>query len=340
MYMKIRIVGHEGQPNFPFGEDGPWRDFANEIESAGHQIVTSDYGVKIDALIANSHNESAIREANKAEVALSRRFLIIWEPRVVDNFPYTKRSCEAYGFLYSPSVMWATKLNSNNFNWPQSELYGVDHSDFAWNRRINRAVLIQANKFSVTRNEQYSLRRKLLVLNEKTHKTIDLYGYSWNISRIYDFKKTAIAFLRTPKYLFSPHSLKKLGHKYISYKGPVDNKFKLINSYRLAIVIENSPDYVSEKLFDAIIGGAIAIYVGPSLITFGIPNDAAIQIKNEASLINEKIGEILNMPFSEQIEIAKNQRKLIVSVYDEWNNRRVLKNLAHEIVYKLEKNPL
>lgn len=338
--MRIRIVGHEGQPNFPFGEDGPWRDFANEIESAGHQIVTSDYGVKIDALIANSHNESAIREANKAEVALSRRFLIIWEPRVVENFPYTKRACKAYGFLYAPSVMWATKLNSNNFNWPQSELYWVDYSDFAWGRRINRAVLIQANKFSVTRNEQYSLRRKLLVLNENTHKTIDLYGYSWNTSRLYDIKKTVIAFFRTPKYLFSLPSLNKLGHKYVSYKGPVDNKFELINSYRLAIVIENSPDYVSEKLFDAIIGGAIVIYVGPSLSTFGIPNDAAIQIKNEASLINEKIGEILNLPFSEQIEIAKNQRNLIASVYDEWNNRRVLKNLAHEIAFKLEKNLL
>jgi hypothetical protein len=335
--MRIRIVGHEGQPNFPFGVEGPWRDFANEIEASGHEIVESNFGDDVDALVANSHNIEAINESITADVPLNRRILLIWEPRVVDNFPYTKKRSEFYGLVYAPSVLWARKLESLNFKWPQTDFSDYNLSIQNWKKRKNKAVIVQANKFSLTRNEQYSTRRAVLVLDEKLQRNIELYGHSWNLGRLFDFKKSIIAFIRTPKSLISFAGFKHIGYKYSSYRGPIENKYELISGYKVAIVIENSPDYVSEKLFDAIFSGAIAIYVGPSLATFGIPKDTAIQIENDAASINNKVQEILELTPQIQFEIACNQRDNISQVANEWNNRIVLKGLAQNIVLNLEK---
>jgi hypothetical protein len=41
-------------------------------------------------------------------------------------------------------------------------------------------------------------------------------------------------------------------------------------------VIENSGEYMSEKLFDSLFAGTFPIYVGPNPVDFGIPEFVAI----------------------------------------------------------------
>ena len=88
--MKIRIVGHEGQPVFPFGESGPWKEFANIFFSSGHEIVEDSFDSQVDVLISNRHSTRALKEADSNFVPKARRFLILWEPKIVDESSYRK----------------------------------------------------------------------------------------------------------------------------------------------------------------------------------------------------------------------------------------------------------
>jgi hypothetical protein len=58
--------------------------------------------------------------------------------------------------------------------------------------------------------------------------------------------------------------------------GMVDEKAEAFRLAPSSIVIENSGDYVSEKLVDAVCAGVVPIYVGPPLERFQIPSDVAV----------------------------------------------------------------
>jgi hypothetical protein len=57
----------------------------------------------------------------------------------------------------------------------------------------------------------------------------------------------------------------------------------------MSIVIENSSDYVSEKIFDSFSAGCIPIYVGPDLNEYEIPRNLYIQAEPSESGVKEGI---------------------------------------------------
>jgi hypothetical protein len=64
--------------------------------------------------------------------------------------------------------------------------------------------------------------------------------------------------------------------------GIVDDKQAVLADAEFAVVIENSANYVSEKLFDAMFAGCVPLYVGPPLSSVGIPDDVAVQLGGAA----------------------------------------------------------
>jgi hypothetical protein len=74
-----------------------------------------------------------------------------------------------------------------------------------------------------------------------------------------------------------------------SYKGPAEDKLATLSSYNYSVVIENSLDYMSEKLFDCLFAGVFPIYVGPDPREFGIPEFAAIHSKPNIESVLESI---------------------------------------------------
>jgi hypothetical protein len=60
--------------------------------------------------------------------------------------------------------------------------------------------------------------------------------------------------------------------------GYIPNKASAFGLSPISIVVENSSDYVSEKVVDALVHGVAPIYIGPQLSSFGIPDDVAIQV--------------------------------------------------------------
>jgi hypothetical protein len=333
--MRIRLVGHSGEPVMNVGTDGPWWEFVKKLENCGHEIVTSDYGSKVDVLIANSHSKDAISECKKNHLPKNKMFFILWEPKSIDYKRHSRRILDNYGTIWSPSIEWAPNSNTKYFNWPQLKLNEQTETLKIWSGRKNKASMVLANKFSATKGELYSLRRETILVT-CGYESMDLYGDKWNLNKAYDYRNYIGNFLRTPFNLLSLKSATNLGKIHKNYKGHSENKTQTTQKYRIVVVLENSLDYISEKLFDAFDAGAIVIYVGPDISSYNIPKKSAIEVKAGAEQINLKIMEIQALPIEKQFEIMREQQKNILSISEFWYCSYVLKKLAADICEELK----
>lgn len=330
--MKIRITGQAGEENFPFRNSGPWELFEQEILSQGHQICSSGFKERADAVIANSYTRKLTSYMNKMNIPIERRTLVVWEPFIVDSKNYKIKNTKQFGQIYAPSVVWADKLSGKSFKWPQDEI--LDTNCFSnWSNRKNIAIMIQGNKFSASRGELYSIRRK--TIKTFAPDEMNLFGTNWNKGLVFDFYKWLSSATATPVKNFSAKSIVGIGSNYENYQGSVSNKSNTLQQYRIALVIENSLDFVSEKLFDALRSGCIVIYVGPKLDLFGIPKGAAFEVAAKPEEIWRKFLFLEGLSTSEQLSIAKSQREALASVAENWKNVQILPNLAHEILKNL-----
>lgn len=331
--MKIRVIGHGGEPKFPFGTSGPWKEFERVFLSRGHQICGPDMMESADALISNSYNQSVGTYLENHRISKDRSILVLWEPYVVETIRYKKEVLSRFGHTFAPSIDWAEKVGATAFNWPQDEI-PVGDVFSNWRERQNRAVMVQGNKFSARRGELYSLRRKVII--NLGIRYLDLFGTNWNKGINFDWWHWSRSVLNSNMNEVDIKSAFGIGKKYKNYLGAAENKNKALSMYKIAIVIENSADFVSEKLFDAVRAGCVTVYVGPSLEKYGIPNSSAIQVAPNVEAISSTVKQLLEISEECLEDIALNQRNNLLKISQGWNNSTVLANLAKEMVDILE----
>jgi hypothetical protein len=331
--MKIRVIGHGGEPRFPFGTSGPWNEFEKVVIARGHSICTPDMTEKADALIANSYSKSIGNHLKKSQIPKNKRILVLWEPYVVETIRYKKENISQFGSIFAPSIDWAEEVKANSFKWPQDEI--PDHNVFdSWNSRINRAVMVQGNKFSAKKGELYSLRRRVIV--NLGDEALDLYGTNWNKGVIFDIRKWIRSGITSRMSEVEIGSIYGIGEKYNNYFGTTVDKNETLSRYKIAIIIENSGDFVSEKLFDSIRAGCVSVYVGPDLERYGIPKASAIQVDAKHEVVSNIVRSLLEESDEELEKIARNQRASLMKVSQDWNNTLVLSKLASDMVDILE----
>jgi hypothetical protein len=73
--------------------------------------------------------------------------------------------------------------------------------------------------------------------------------------------------------------------------GAPGDKQKTLKQFRYSLVIENSSEFLSEKLFDAFFAGCIPIYVGPDVKDYGIPSSLVVSVGSDLSSIRNGILE-------------------------------------------------
>ncbi len=153
--------------------------------------------------------------------------------------------------------------------WPEESAL----VDLPSSKPASRPILMNSNKLSFVRGELYSLRREII-----HNFAIDLYGPRWD-SGLFARIKTVIGELE----IFSKSGLKVSSKALIRwwarhprYLGLAESKLTTYRQYRVAIALENSPDYMSEKLLDSLLAGCIPIYCGPSVAEFGIPTELVV----------------------------------------------------------------
>ena len=178
--------------------------------------------------------------------------------------------------------------SKSRINWPQR--WTLEHlvsSKIASSERIDRFAIINANKMSFAKGELYTLRR----IAAQKSSDIDVWGVDWDMPW---FRRATKAF----EELLIP-----LGHSFgiklaamhgwfrspLSFKGASEDKLSTLASYKYALVIENSIEYMSEKLLDSLFAGTFPIYVGPNPVDFGIPEFVAIHTKPDINSIMKAI---------------------------------------------------
>ena len=328
--MKIRMSGHGKSKEMYIAGEGPWKDFIQTLENLGCSLVTEKETSRIDAIIANNFSHNLIKVANKFNINRINRVCIIWEPRIVDPRSYSSKNLNNYGAIFCPSPLWVKGKNVKYFNWPQIDLKKINPDFSEWEGRRNRSVMIAANKYSVSKGELYSLRRNLAILTSLKN-SMDLYGYGWNRGFFYDLKLVVASLVKSKLKNCKFHSISGIGKFHNEYLGSVEDKINKIQEYRINIVIENSPDYVSEKLFDSVASGAITIYVGPDLQLFGLPDGIALIAKPNKLEISKLIDQLLALPVGKQKQIAIKQWETLFPIADLWQGGNSLTSLAKTI---------
>jgi hypothetical protein len=167
---------------------------------------------------------------------------------------------------------------------PQSKSGSMKFSD--------KAVLIQSAKYSFVRGQLYGLRISLA----SSEKRIDVFGHGWMEYRWLTLARLGVELTRAlrGRAKLDLSTLKTAFKRPINYLGPVANKQLAMSNYKVALVIENSQEYMSEKLFDAFFARCIPVYVGAELEPFGIPR--ALYVKANAT--QESVSEAITLALS------------------------------------------
>jgi hypothetical protein len=218
-------------------------------------------------------------------------------------------------------------------NWPQNwnlKILELSQSDSPV--RIDKIAMINRNLMSFVDGEMYSLRRLLAQRSSE----IEVWGVGWDMP----FMKRAI---RVIEELLIPlrhgfpvklSSIKGWFNRPLSLKGPSEDKLATLSNYKYSLVIENSLDYMSEKLFDCLFAGTLPIYVGPDPRDFGIPEFMAIHSKPNIESVLESIH------LARQVNLGEWRASVLAWLSSEgveqmWSGPYVLRQILEKVDSKL-----
>lgn len=227
-----------------------------------------------DLYVALDMNVAELRTLNHLGLPRQNRALVAFEPTVVLPWQTSENAHEQFDF-----IRWVGRgLDARcNERWPQI----LDLASPGIEKSVE-LTLIASNKLSFVPGELYSLRRQVV----RELDGIALIGSSWNAalsSRVFDFSREWVRHLSVTK------KIPKGNLDFFVTTKPsqtVYSKMDWLIKCEVAIVVENSLEYTSEKPYDALRALVKPIYVGPrgtlpgeieDLIFYADPNMSSIK---------------------------------------------------------------
>lgn len=192
------------------------------------------------------------------------------------------------------------------FPWINSPDPRVDHQLLGWHERKTQFIMVAANKFSFVKGELYSLRRSVFM---RKRSMVVVVGDRWNQGAVLAAKTITAEFLRAlwgKAAIGLPGVASFLRLSGIKGVKPVSDKFSAMREFKYALVIENSLQIRTEKLFDAIEAGAIPVYVGPRLED-GIPESLYVHAGPSVEEIGAAMDNISELVDFESWSIQRRQ---------------------------------
>ncbi len=284
------------------------------------------------------HNRSSFA-AIAPRVPRGRRQLVVFEPQVVlpDNY---RRSVRAqYGEILSIGAEGLT-ADPAILPWPQRDWR--EHLTPAGVHRAGTSVLINANKISMVSGSLYGLRRQVIGAFHRSGMPLTLAGSNWSRRgsqlAIENTRALAYAVLNRQRIDLGEWSRRLPLDGSVHNVGMVTDKQEVLAAHEFAIVIENSANYVSEKLFDALVAGCVPLYVGPPLERMGIPSDVAVQL-GRAPRADEFVHAVRSLDSGRKEEILTAGSTWLAGddCYRTWAMPHALERLANEIHSRIEK---
>jgi hypothetical protein len=156
--------------------------------------------------------------------------------------------------------------------------------------RINNVIMINAAKFSAHKESLYGLRRKASKELFNMQIGYKLAGENWKMPKTKEIRERIWAIRKEIRAGNLPdfrEAFSYISYRFPEYAGRVDDKIIELSKYKYALVIENEPDYISEKLFDAIAAKCVPIYIGENLADYKFLKDCVVQLAPRVSSILE-----------------------------------------------------
>ena len=306
---RLLVVGR----NSSIAEDA---NFISAVESSGYAFVKNVDEQPHLVLCFDWHQqaEQVIRSAKQQGAHCS---LIVQEPEVVLPSNWSTRVRKKFSRVLEVGNPHSNSLVPWPQNWPQSVPPAVIP-------RLNKAVMVQARKFSFVKGQFYSLRAQLA----STDKRVDVFGPDWG-------NPDARLILRIiAEFLFALRAssgvdLETLGSVFstpIRWHGPARDKISVMKDYKVAVTIENSGGYMSEKIFDAFFSGCIPVYVGPSLEPFEVPGDLYVRAQPNLESIKSALTYALEMDYNTWLGRVK-AYLASPKTYEIWSSRSAFMKL-------------
>jgi len=271
-------------------------------------------------------NRDAIRELKKSRIPKSAAVLLRFEPEVVCPENYRRNYVKLFGKVIDFGRV--KHDTTRTIAWPQSWRISEESSNTLRETKSGKStVMINANKLSLIRGELYSLRREVI------HKeNIDVFGPGWDSSTIRRIRILVGESLILARNLspLSFSSLKFWFRNLPQSMGVAKNKIETLSQYKCALVIENSRDYMSEKLLDALLAGCIPVYVGPSCSEFGIPKNLVIECEPEYSSVSAGIDRALALDHDGWMKL-RNDYVFSAEAREQWSSDSVFRSVSSEI---------
>jgi hypothetical protein len=194
------------------------------------------------------------------------------------------------------------------------------------NRSIDVSMIV-SNKVAWAVPSNYGLRRRLTL--KALEHNLRVFGMGWQETRISKLRanlRMYTFFLSQGKIIHPQHIFENLYFSKLENVYSVADKFDILRESLYHLVIENSSTYVSEKLLDAFIGGAIPIYIGPDLSQYGIPSDCVVTPKGG---IDGIIKVLQNLSGYDSTEMKRNITKFMNSEHalSPWKPTMVAKSI-------------
>lgn len=247
----------------------------------------------------------------------SRRLLVHLEPRTVEPKAYLAWYLSKFG---KHIAIGGSGISEPG--WPVAKLEKINQSE----PRLNRAIMIQANKFSAIPGELYSLRRRVI-----DSGLVDVVGpgweHNWHLNLITVFKTSLHQICCARIDLDSLKSF--ICKRRFLRSQMIQDKLEHASIYKVAVVVENSLELCTEKIYDAIRAGCIPVYVGPEIEENIIPSYFYFRAAANVDSISESIKTALDVNLPDFHSRVQNYLDKSPILGEEATFESLAKTLAH-----------
>jgi hypothetical protein len=269
----VLILPPKGIPTL---EEMGWCTFSSVLQDLGLSVTYDASTIDSSSWII-SFNNYRDRRRLLDSVAPSRRIGIVLEPRVTS--PYTHRTVLEGDFsvVFAGSPMWFPGTRVSVFRWPQA--ISGDRIPIAQQYPYDVTAL-SGDKYSAIPGSLYGLRRRIGREFDRQGIRLAMFGRGWSDPPIRRWGRAARACVKSAQEYIPPDlalAAQAMNWRPRRHLGVASTKRQALSFAPASLVIENSADYVSEKLFDVLVHGVVPLYVGPPLEQFGIPGSLVVQ---------------------------------------------------------------
>lgn len=252
--------------------------------------------------------------------------LILWEPKSVIPIQYKSSYYTKFNLVITLSEERAKNIGIDDWICHPYEIT----ENVEQNTMKSLICIINSNKFSGFKESNYLFRRKCISTLKKNKIELHIFGQDWKINKIKEIRmrwgaiKTSISSGNFPSI---QHVFSNFFQNYPNYLGALPfgvtinsskSKIKILKNYMFSLVIENESDWVTEKIYDALVAKSVPVYYGPSLKNYPKLAKCVVEFKSIPELINffsnsdERLYDIYKLKLHQIDELLKNK--------DFWNS--------------------